>query len=176
LNCPYKPILVAVLVFTIGPARAEQLSLRAATQDPIAKADRVVIDKSARVLRLLRDGRILRSYRVALGREPLGPKTREGDGRTPEGSYLIDWRNLKSKFHRSLHISYPRPEDTAQAEAIGVSPGGMIMIHGLPNGFSAAAVGHPADDWTDGCIAVSNAEIEEIWRSVDDGTPVLIEP
>ncbi len=143
--------------------------------DP-AGADMVVIYKQERMLHLLRAGERIRSYRIALGREPRGHKVREGDSRTPEGAYIIDWRNPDSRFHLSLHISYPGRRDLLRAAWLGVTPGGQIMIHGLPNGRDADAVGHPARDWTDGCIAVTNREIEEIWQLVADETPVYIFP
>lgn len=137
----------------------------------ILRVDRVVVNKGRREMLLLSGESVLRSYRIALGREPLGHKHREGDGRTPEGRYIIDRRNPRSNYHLSLHISYPDEADRARAEATGVSPGGDIMIHGLKPG-----VDHPAADWTIGCIAVTNAEIEEIWDLVADGTPIDINP
>ena len=140
------------------------------------RADKVVIDKGERRLRLLRDGETLKTYRIALGFNPHGPKQREGDGRTPEGSYVIDWRNPQSTSHLSLHVSYPDANDRQRAKANGVHPGGDIMIHGL--GASMAAVGkaHALKDWTAGCIAVTNGEMDEIWRAVPDGTPIDITP
>lgn len=140
------------------------------------KADLVLIRKGERRLELWHGQELLRHYRVALGRNPDGPKQRQGDGRTPEGQYIIDWRNPDSDFHLSLHISYPAVSDIARAREAGHSPGELIMIHGLPNGFSARYVEHPQRDWTEGCIAVTNAEIEEIWRMVDDGTTIVILP
>jgi murein L,D-transpeptidase YafK len=140
------------------------------------KADLVVVYKQQRILKLLSGGATLRQYPIALGFNPQGHKRWEGDGRTPEGAYRIDWRNERSGFHLSLHIDYPRPTDDLAASAISADPGRDIMIHGLPNGFTAHQIGHPSVDWTSGCIAVTNAEIEEIWRLVDDGTAVLILP
>lgn len=140
------------------------------------QADMVLVVKAERRLLLLRQGRILREYPVSLGNEPLGHKQQEGDGRTPEGRYRIDWRNDESKFHLSLHITYPSEDDTAAAAARGVSPGGDIMIHGLPNGLGWLDSHHLARDWTQGCIAVTNGQIEEIWRVVPDGTMVEIRP
>ena len=134
------------------------------------KADRVVVHKSRREMLLLRGQSILRSYRVALGREPVGHKEREGDGRTPEGRYVIDRRNPKSRYHLALHVSYPNVEDAARAEAAGAAPGGDIMIHGLKDGERREG------DWTQGCIAVTNEEMEEIWSLVGDGTEIWIEP
>lgn len=127
-----------------------------------------MVNKSRRELLLLRGDSVLRSYRIALGRDPVGHKQQEGDGRTPEGCYLIDRRNPKSKYHLSLHISYPNDADAARAAAAGVPPGGDIMIHGLKPG-----VPHP-EDWTEGCIAVTDSEMDEIWELVADGTPIEI--
>ncbi|HEX7037390.1 MAG TPA: L,D-transpeptidase family protein [Pseudomonadales bacterium] len=140
------------------------------------KADRIVIDKSERQLTLMRDGRPLRSYTVALGGAPKGAKRFEGDQRTPEGVYFIDYRNANSQFHRALRISYPNEADRARALDAGLDPGGQIMIHGLKNGQGWLGERHRAGDWTDGCIAVTNDEIEEIWSLVDLGTPVEIRP
>ena len=141
-----------------------------------AKADRVLILKGERRLLLFRRGQIFRSYRIALGRDPVGGKVRQGDGRTPEGRYTLDRRNGKSRFHRAIHISYPGPEDRRRASRLGVAPGGAIMIHGLPNGFGFIGAEHAKWDWTDGCIAVTDEEIDEIWSFVDDGTPIDIRP
>lgn len=138
-------------------------------------ADRVVVEKANRLLYLYQGDRVLRAYRVALGRQPVGPKMRQGDGRTPEGLYLIDWRNPASEYHLALHVSYPDPYDEARAAEAGVSPGGLIMIHGLPNGRDVGRA-HLVRDWTEGCIAVTNEEIEEIWQLVPDGTPIDIRP
>ena len=139
-------------------------------------ADEIIVLKSARKMMLLKGGDTVKTYRICLGSDPLGPKERQGDGRTPEGSYLIDWRKSKSLYHLALHVSYPNPADRAKARKNHVSPGGMIMIHGLPNGFVAPNDGRPLPDWTDGCIAVTNPEIEEIWRCVRDGTKIIILP
>jgi murein L,D-transpeptidase YafK len=140
------------------------------------KADLVIVRKSARSLQLIRAGEVIKSYRIALGRDPAGPKRQEGDGRTPEGVYTLDWRNSHSNFYRSIHVSYPREGDDQHAERWGVSPGGLIMLHGLPNGVPADRVGHPYVDWTDGCIALTNEEIDEIWAQVEDGTTIIIYP
>ena len=137
-----------------------------------AKADRVVVYKGHRKLILLREGAVLREYRIALGSDPVGPKEMEGDGKTPEGSYWIDSRSPESEFHLSLHISYPNRRDVARAKKAGIAPGGQIMIHGLRNGNGAVGRLHRFRDWTDGCIAVTNWEIEEIWRVVPDGTVI----
>jgi murein L,D-transpeptidase YafK len=139
-------------------------------------ADLIVVDKSDRVLTLFRGGRALKSYRIALGSDPIGPKQQEGDGRTPEGRYTIDARRRDSAFHRALHVSYPNALDRKAARRRGVSPGGDIMIHGLPNGMGGLGSLHRLRDSTRGCIAVTNEEIEEIWRAVPDGTPIEIRP
>jgi murein L,D-transpeptidase YafK len=150
-----------------------------ARQKPAAKptkADRILVEKSARRLTLFYAGRKLKEYRVALGFSPVGPKQHEGDGRTPEGKYTIDFHKSDSAFHRALHISYPDAADTARAAEAGVAPGEDIMIHGLPNGFSALGPAHRLRDWTAGCIAVTDSEIDAIWASVADGTPIEIRP
>jgi len=139
-------------------------------------ADLVYIEKKARRLTLFRGGKPIRTYRVALGFEPVGKKTTDGDGKTPEGRYVIDRRKQNSRFHRALHISYPNADDRRQAAERGVSPGGDIMIHGLMNGMRWIGTAHRARDWTLGCIALTNEEIEEIWRMSPDGTPVEIVP
>ena len=133
------------------------------------RADLVVVSKQKREMVLLRGESVLRTYRIALGREPVGPKRQEGDGRTPEGRYTIDRRNPKSKYHLSLHISYPDAADVTRAREEGVEPGGDIMIHGLRDGIRMEG------DWTQGCIAVTDEEMDEIWGLVGDGTPIWIE-
>lgn len=139
-------------------------------------ADRIVVFKSRRVLELLRDGVVLKSYPIALGFHPVGPKRRAGDGRTPEGLYVIDGRNADTVYHRELHISYPNAKDRAWARAAHVLPGGEIFIHGMPPRFGHTDPAKFFRDWTDGCIAVGNSAIEEIWKAVPDGTPIDIKP
>src|ERR1700688_1613327 len=138
--------------------------------------DRVVVHKGERKLVLLSRGKELRSYRIALGGEPNGPKLRQGDHRTPEGSYVLDSRNANSHFYKAFHISYPDSKDIAAARKLGVSPGGDIMLHGLPKEYAFVGKAHTLHDWTDGCIAVSNEEIDEIWKLVRVGTPIEIKP
>jgi len=140
-----------------------------------AQADRIVVTKSTHTLVLYRHGAVLRTYKVALGRAP-GRKLQQGDNRTPEGHYRIVSHNPNSSAYLSLHISYPNPEDRARAKAAHQQPGGDIMIHGLPNGFGYIGAAHVASDWTYGCIAVTDAEMDEIYRLVPDGTPIDIEP
>lgn len=141
-----------------------------------AKADSVLILKKDHVLELLAGGKVIRTYKVALGRGGLAPKEREGDARTPEGHYLIDARNAESHYHRALHVSYPSDADRGHAAQLGVPPGGAIMIHGLPNGMGWLGPAHRLYDWTLGCIAVTDSEIDEIWSLVPVGTPVEIRP
>ena len=139
-------------------------------------ADRIVVHKKTRTMELMHAGQVLKTYKIARGSEPLGRKTRQGDHRTPEGMYVIDSRNAHSQFHRSLHISYPNASDRENARKLGLMPGGDIFIHGLPNGYGFVGAAHRARDWTDGCIAVTDQEIEQIWKLVANGTPVEIRP
>jgi len=142
----------------------------------LPKADKILVDKGARRLTLFSGGRKLKEYHIALGFSPIGPKEREGDGRTPEGIYTVDFHKPDSGFHRALHVSYPSAEDNTRATEAGVSPGGEIMIHGLPNGLGALGAADWSRDWTAGCIAVTDPEIDEIYSSVNDGTPIEILP
>jgi len=138
--------------------------------------DKVLIEKEARRLTLLSKGEVIKIYKIALGGNPVGPKERQGDHKTPEGTYIIDARNGNSGFHLSLHISYPNEQDKIRARELGVSPGGDIMIHGIKNGFSQVGASHAGADWTEGCIAVTNQEMEEIYKFVPNGTMVEITP
>ena len=143
---------------------------------PLPKAERVVVDKSERRLSLIRGEKVYRSYRISLGGEPVGQKQREGDLRTPEGRYVLDWRNPESCCYKSLHVSYPGAEDQRRAAERGDDPGGQIMIHGQINRRGWLGWLNQFRDWTHGCIAVRNAAMEEIWNAVDDGTPIEIRP
>jgi murein L,D-transpeptidase YafK len=140
------------------------------------KIDFILILKHDHLLELLANGKVIRTYKVALGSGGLARKERQGDGRTPEGRYVIDNRKAHSAYHKALHVSYPNAEDRKRAADLGVSPGGDIMIHGLPNGRGWIGPGHRAIDWTLGCIAVTDQEIDEIWNLVPVGTPVEIRP
>jgi len=144
--------------------------------DQPRKADKVLVLKREHKLLLLSGGRVIKTYAVALGRGGYAPKQREGDHRTPEGLYQIDFRKPDSSFHRALHISYPNQTDRERARKLGADPGGDIMIHGLPNGSGWIGSRHRATDWTNGCVAVTDREIEQIWSLVPDGTPVEIRP
>jgi len=139
-------------------------------------ADRVVVAKSERRLYLYQGEDVLRSYEIALGKNPVGHKFRQGDKRTPEGRYTLDRRNSQSRFYRSIHISYPNESDRRRAEAKGVHPGGNIMIHGVPNLYRDGQEFFIGWDWTEGCIAVTNDDMKEIWTLVADNTPIEIHP
>ncbi len=139
-------------------------------------ADRILIEKKQRRLTLFSKNEVLKSYKIALGGNPNGPKERQGDNKTPEGTYVIDSRNKDSRYHLSLHISYPNEKDKRRAKELGVSPGGDIMIHGMKNGYSWAGEFHTNVDWTKGCIAVTDEEIVEIEKLAPNGTLVEIRP
>ncbi len=139
-------------------------------------ADKILIEKKERLMMLLSGGKVLKTYRIALGGNPNGPKERQGDNKTPEGTYVIDSRNKDSRYHLSLHISYPNEKDKKRAKELGVSPGGDIMIHGIKNGFSWVGDYQAKVDWTKGCIAVTDKEIEEIEKLTPNGTIVEIRP
>lgn len=162
-------LLTIALGCAAGPANAEP-----PLAPPPERADRIVVEKSAHRLLLMRGEQVLSEYPVALGFTPVGDKTREGDGRTPQGRYRIDYKNAMSAYHLSLHISYPDAADRRRADEHGVSPGGDIMIHGLPDRLAGLGSLHRLVDWTDGCIAVTNGEIEDIWKRVAVGTPIEI--
>ena len=119
-------------------------------------------------------GKVIRTYTVALGRDPVGHKVKQGDNRTPEGKYTLDWRNPNSSCYKSLHISYPNKADKAKAKTLGVSPGGDVMIHGLHPSVTMLGSKHISWDWTYGCVAVTNEEMDEIWALVKNGTPIEI--
>lgn len=169
-----NPIVVrTALAAALSFATAAATSAPAVWPPPLAPAaeqvDAIRVDKSERRMELLRGDKVVRRYRVMLGDDPVGPKRKQGDERTPEGRYTITFRNGASRYHLSLRVSYPDEADVAWAKARGLDPGGDIMIHGgTPPGYGR--------DWTDGCIAVTNAEIEEIWRLVPVGTPITISP
>jgi tetratricopeptide (TPR) repeat protein len=139
-------------------------------------ADKVLIEKSQRRLTLFSEGEVIKIYKIALGGDPVGPKERQGDNKTPEGTYIIDSRNRDSAYHLSLRISYPNEKDKMRAKKLGVSPGGDIMIHGIKNGLTWMGGSHSDVDWTKGCIAVADEEIEEIYKLVPNGTIVEIRP
>ncbi len=170
-----KPVLtifiITVCIFIL------KNSTHGDTQNPSSvRADYILVEKAQKRLTLYAQEKPIKTYEVALGRNPQGPKLAEGDKRTPEGRYIIDARNPDSKYHLSLHISYPNEIDQELTRIAGVSPGGDIMIHGTGEEFAWMGQFHDAVDWTDGCIAVTNEEIEEIWSLVPDGTVIEILP
>jgi murein L,D-transpeptidase YafK len=158
---------IAILLFWAQPFTSPE---------SIPHADTVIIYKHSRTLELKRGDMILKRYQISLGRNPIGPKEMEGDNKTPEGKYLIDAHKENSGYHRALHLSYPSELQKRNAAIRGVEPGSAIMIHGLPNGLGWLGNLHRWFDWTRGCIALTNAEIEEVYNAVADGTPVIVNP
>lgn len=157
---------VALIVLAVGSF----------ADDSAESVDRVIVLKQERTLQLMSHGKILKTYKVALGGTPVGPKVQEGDHRTPEGIYVLDHRNVHRQYYKSIHISYPNAADRAKAAKLHVPTGGDIFLHGLPNGYRAIGSAHRFRDWTDGCVAVTDEEIDEIWKLVADGTPIEIRP
>ncbi|MEP3948002.1 L,D-transpeptidase family protein [Ascidiaceihabitans sp.] len=166
--------VIVVSLFFVAVINASQPQTPPPAVAKQHQAHEVLVIKSTRELHLLRNGGTFKRYAVSLGAAPSGHKTQEGDERTPEGKYIIDWRNADSIAHLSLHISYPNSDDKARAAANDTAPGGNIMIHGLPNGWGWLNKLHLAWDWTDGCIAVTNKQMREIWAHVPNGTPITI--
>jgi murein L,D-transpeptidase YafK len=156
-----------------GVAALRQQTLRAPA---LKRADQIVVYKSKRLMYLMKDGRILRKYPIALGKNPVGHKLEWGDFRTPEGKYTIDLKRADSNYFMSMRISYPDETDSSVASALQAKPGDWIMIHGMPNDRNAAQMHHPQADWTNGCIAVTNEQMSEIWRMVPVGTLISIWP
>ena len=170
-----KTCKLAVLsLFTLTVFSSQAFSAGAPPLSASAIVDKVLVLKSERKLLLLKRDQVLKTYTVSLGGNPIGPKTMQGDRKTPEGNYLLDRHNPHSQYHKSIHISYPNTEDLARAKKLGAPTGGELYIHGLPNDYKGTS--EDLGDWTEGCIAVTNAEIDEIWRMVADGTPIEIKP
>jgi len=142
----------------------------------IEKADLVVVNKSKTRIYLIKDNKVFKSFRISLGADPKGHKQQEGDERTPEGRYTLDYKKSDSAFYKAIHISYPNENDVIRARELGVDPGGEIMIHGQKNQLSKISFTKQSRSWTDGCIAVTNSAMDEIWKSVDAGTPIIIKP
>jgi murein L,D-transpeptidase YafK len=142
----------------------------------INPVDRIIIEKSKRTMTLLRQHQTVGVYRVALGRDPIGPKVMQGDNRTPEGLYFVDYKVRNSVYHRALHLTYPNLDDLTRADSLGISPGGDVMIHGMSKKQLWMGDVQYLFDWTNGCIALTNSEIEEIWDLVLPWTPVEIKP
>lgn len=165
----------ALLLAGAGGAAGREGAAEVSASPPATVADHIVVHKAARTLTLYAGGQVLREFRgIQLGPRPQGAKQVAGDGRTPEGHYVIDQANPASSYHLSLHVSYPDDTDRARAAALGKSPGGAIYLHGQPNDW--AGPGRVDGDWTQGCIALTNDEIEAVWRLVPDGTPIDITP
>ena len=178
-----KVLLLSLCCLLTAPAALADAGIQAwatpelrSDQPQPLRASRILVDKSERTLTLFSAGKPLRQYPISLGLNPRGHKQQEGDKRTPEGIYLIDFKNPDSAFYRSLRVSYPNERDRLAAEERGVEPGGQIMIHGTPNGRLIKTSNSYGYDWTDGCIAVSNAAMDEIWQLVEPGTLIEIRP
>lgn len=167
-NLPALPACLGVVLSILSP--------QVALAGDFPEAERVVVEKSERKLHLIRDGEPFRSFDIALGGAPVGDKEREGDLKTPEGVYLLDTRNPDSEYFLSIRISYPDAHDRREAAARGVDPGGQIMIHGQPNEPTYSAGFYRTSDWTNGCIAVSNSDMIDIWLMTPDNTPIEILP
>jgi murein L,D-transpeptidase YafK len=179
------PLLAAALVSaTVSDSSLNQASIvtPTITRTPVTAikgvlgADSMVVEKSRHTLTLFQSGVVVRTYQIALGKQPIGDKVRIGDGRTPEGVFRIDFRNAQSKYHKALHISYPDAAHLQRASALGAIAGGDIMIHGLPPAYAKLGAAHREFDWTNGCIAVTDEEIEEIWQAVPNGAMIQIKP
>lgn len=178
--------VIALISLSLPPTLgADELLARADARIPmpgaysaadIRNVSKVVVRKGERRLYLMDGDAVVNSYRISLGDNPEGHKLYEGDERTPEGNYTLDWRNAESDFYKSIHISYPSERDRELASAWGLDPGGSIMIHGLPNDAGDLAFAYAGLDWTNGCIAVTNEEMDEIWELVSNGTPISILP
>lgn len=157
-------VLVAALLFA-APALAQD------------KITAVLVKKSERSLYLLHDGQVVKKYRIMLGPRPKGPKLLEGDERTPEGRYTLDFKNSNSRFYKSIRVSYPNQHDLERARKYNTDPGGSIMIHGMKNSWNEKTMAHAEKfNWTDGCIAVKNSDMDEIWDAIEIGTPIEIQP
>lgn len=157
-------------------APAGQAAAEVSLESQHEQADRVLVVKSERKLYLLKTGRVLRSFDISLGLVPVGPKQREGDFRTPEGVYRLESKNTDSDYFLSIKVSYPNANDRARARSLGHDPGGQIMIHGLPNAPKYDELRYRGWDWTDGCIAVSNSDMVDIWLMTQESTPIEIRP
>lgn len=171
-------IVSVILCLTLAGAAAAEAAYQPDQEPNLPSVSRIVVKKSERRMELLdRRGNVIRDYRIALGKNPVGRKIKEGDNKTPEGEYVIDMRKDDSDYHLALRISYPGPNDVVRAKKAGANPGGNIFIHGMPNdGGWMWWKYNDRRDWTFGCIAVNNDAIEEIWQMVPKGTPIVIKP
>lgn len=162
----FLPLLIFTFLTAILPISVNALP----------KADKVVVNKSAKKLYLISQGKRFRQYDIALGPQPQGDKIEAGDERTPEGRYILDYKHADSDFYKAIHISYPNNHDIEKARKQGRDPGGSIMIHGMPKNLKWPVELIQSFNWTNGCIAVTNAEMDEIWNAIDEGTPIEIQP
>ena len=180
INSKYSHWLFIVMGFSLAiitstsAIAAEGVSENEQAMPKSIMIDKVFVDKSARTLQLLSDDKVIKSYHIALGGNPIGHKQQQGDQRTPVGNYILDYKNEKSGYYRSIHVSYPNTADKARAKSRGVSAGGDIMIHGQKNGFGAFGILNQQRDWTEGCMAVTNDEMDEIMAAVKIGTAIEI--
>lgn len=172
---PSRPLRRAGPALALAAALAVAGSAAAAAEE-LAAADHVVVRKAERKLYLYRGGQVLGEYRIALGLNPVGHKQRENDFRTPEGHYLLAQRNTRSNYFLSIQVSYPNPADMRRARQHGWPAGGSIMIHGFPNSPSHSASYYETTDWTNGCIALSNSDMVEVWMRTPENTPIDILP
>ena len=163
-------------LFAFGTNSNSTFASERVNKSTFLKADHVVVLKSKRRMVLMKNDFVLKVYVIALGRYPKGPKRYKGDAKTPEGNYILDYKIRDSEFYRAIRINYPNISDLAYARKAGKEAGGKIVIHGLPNKMTAERVGHPVIDWTQGCIAVTNKQMDEIWKMVNVGTPIEIHP
>ncbi|MCL1068342.1 L,D-transpeptidase family protein [Shewanella olleyana] len=161
-------IFIAIFCSTLANASIDQLNS--------SKVDLVVVNKSESSMSIFHQGQKIKTYQIAMGDAPQGHKLKEGDQRTPQGRYVLDYKKSDSAFYKSIHISYPNEEDRLRANALGVSPGGMIMIHGQNPNSSLTPEQAQQYNWTNGCIAVTNKEMDELWRVIEEGTPIEIWP
>lgn len=167
--------LLSILLLATGYCAAQPL----VNMDPLPplKADSVLVRKSEKTLYLLKDGKPMKRYHVVFGPRAKGPKLQEGDERTPEGSYTLDRKNPNSRFYKSIRVSYPNEADIARAQKYNVEPGGNIMIHGTKNTWNTKTAARAKNyNWTDGCIALSNSDMDELWEAIEVGTPITIQP
>ncbi len=163
---PKLMITAALLTMTLVPSVANEFPV----------ADFVLVEKGDRELHLMHDGSIFRTFDIALGIQPRGDKQQEGDFRTPEGRYILDSRNPNSEYFLSIHISYPNQQDRREARQLGVNPGGAIMVHGQPNTPTRSEAYYRTQDWTNGCIALSNSDMIDMWLMTGENTPIEIRP
>lgn len=178
----YRTLLLLASLFLLCAqqpslaASSKQHSPDSSSASSLGKIDLVVVTKSKAKMVLMRNGKVMRQYRIAMGDRPKGHKLKEGDQRTPEGRYILDYKKSDSAYYRAIHISYPNDEDKLRAKALGISPGGQIMIHGQNPNSSLTPEEAQKFNWTDGCIAITNRQMDELWGSIEPGTPIEIWP